>query len=385
MEDTMKVQNYAAIMNAQYFKLETNETQAKISNSTDEFTDDTLEVEKIDSSTQNNVKNQEELSQKLSQALLQKIHGGSSRLVGDRVEITETQVEAQVLNFEVQAYIQADGKEMAISLDVNISRLFVQETKITQSLTEQLTDPLVINLKGMMPTLSDDTFFFDIDSDGEVDQISKLTSGNGFLVLDKNNNGKVDDGSELFGVKSGDGFKDLSQYDDDKNGWIDENDPIFNKLRIWQNTGENDTRLIALGEVGIGAIFLGNTGTPFSLKSDSNELLGEIRKSSFVVYENGHMGVISQVDLAVDDKTKDELEAVANLQKNILQVDVSKLYKNDEDKKGSTESKLDELKSELKVLEAKLRKASDEQKPSLQARIGLIFTQMMDILAQKVA
>ena len=54
-----------------------------------------------------------------------------------------------------------------------------------------------------------------------------LGSGSGFLALDKNGNGKIDDGSELFGTKSGDGFADLAEYDSDGNGWIDEKGRVY--------------------------------------------------------------------------------------------------------------------------------------------------------------
>ena len=50
----------------------------------------------------------------------------------------------------------------------------------------------------------DQTFKFDLDADGREDEISMLGKGSGFLALDKNGNGKIDDGSELFGTKSGD-------------------------------------------------------------------------------------------------------------------------------------------------------------------------------------
>ena len=74
---------------------------------------------------------------------------------------------------------------------------------------------------------------FDIDADGEEESISYLQGGSGYLALDKNGDGVINDGSELFGTKSGDGFADLAEYDADGNGWIDENDPIFDKLLIW--------------------------------------------------------------------------------------------------------------------------------------------------------
>lgn len=64
--------------------------------------------------------------------------------------------------------------------------------------------------------MTDQKFYFDLDADGTADRISMLKSGSGFLALDKNGNGKIDDGSELFGTQSGDGFADLEEYDIDK-------------------------------------------------------------------------------------------------------------------------------------------------------------------------
>lgn len=74
-------------------------------------------------------------------------------------------------------------------------------------------DPLVINLNSSTAQVTDQKFYFDLDADGTADRISMLKSGSGFLALDKNGNGKIDDGSELFGTQSGDGFADLEEYD----------------------------------------------------------------------------------------------------------------------------------------------------------------------------
>mgnify|MGYP000465316364 CR=1 FL=1 len=54
-----------------------------------------------------------------------------------------------------------------------------------------------------------------------------LQGGSGYLALNKNGDGVINDGSELFGTASGDGFYDLSMYDEDGNGWIDENDHAY--------------------------------------------------------------------------------------------------------------------------------------------------------------
>ena len=65
-----------------------------------------------------------------------------------------------------------------------------------------------------MAEVSDQTFYFDLDADGKEEEISVL-NGSGYLALDKNGDGTINDGSELFGTRNGDGFADLAQYDED--------------------------------------------------------------------------------------------------------------------------------------------------------------------------
>ena len=377
----MKIDNYSVAMNAQYYNVEFRETEASLSNITQNFTkEEPKEATKIELTLAQTQDVNRQLSQKLSKALLKNISNASQRLVGDRVELSSTYMESQSLNFSLSAFIQAEGKEIEVALDVSLSRSFVQKMSITMSLQGPLKDPLIISLDGTMPTLSSNSFSFDIDSDGKSDQISQLSSGNGFLVLDKNKNGIIDNGSELFGTKSGDGFTDLSKYDEDKNGWIDENDAIFDKLQIWQKT-ESEDKLIGLGEVGIGAIFLGNTETPFSLKSETNQLLGEIKKSSFVLFESGKAGVISQLDLAVENKTKESLSTVESIQKDISSLNLTKLYKSeDEGSVDTTDGKMQKIQAQIKALESDLRGAKESDKPGIQARIGVLFAQMMSLL-----
>ena len=378
----MKIDNYSVAMSTQYYNVEFRESEAKISNTTENFSNSSSEVANVlvDSSTSNAASN--ELSKQLSMALLKNIANETQEIKGDRIEISSVYMEAQALNYSLQAYIQADGKEIELSLDVSLSRSFIQKTSISIEMSNYLKDPLVISLDGTMPTLSSKTFSFDIDSDGKSDQISQLNATSGFLVLDKNSNGVIDNGSELFGTKSGDGFADLSRYDDDQNGWIDENDAIFNKLRIWKKS-EGKDELIALGEVGVGALFLGNTATPFSLKSNSNELLAEIKKSGFFLFENGKAGIISQVDLAVSSKTKDSLIKIDDLQKKATSLHLDAIYKqNSDENETNSDKRIEQLQKQLKNLESKLVKAKEEDKPSLQAQIGVVFSQMMAILAE---
>jgi len=209
--------------------------------------------------------------------------------------------ESEKVSFSSTGTIRtSDGREIKIDLQLNMSREFFSSEEIHIRAGDALRkDPLVINFDAPSAILSDNKFSFDIDCDGSPDQISRLLAGSGFLSLDLNNDGKINDGSELFGPQSGDGFADLSQYDLDENGWIDENDIIFDRLRIWTKDEYGNDTLFALGEKGIGAIYLGSAGTAFSLRGEENKENGVIQKTGIFLHENGTAGSVQHVDLIV--------------------------------------------------------------------------------------
>ena len=197
--------------------------------------------------------------------------------------------------------VTADGRHLGFNVTVEMSRAF--EAKY-QSYTEEeyiVTDPLVINLDSDVVDVTDQKFLFDIDADGTEDEISFTGAGSGFLALDKNDDGVVNDGTELFGTKSGDGFRDLATYDTDKNGWIDEGDEIFNDLKIWTKDENGKDKLLSLKEADVGAIYLASNNTQFSLNDAiTNETNAIIRKTGIYLKEsNGSVGTVQHVDLAL--------------------------------------------------------------------------------------
>lgn len=208
--------------------------------------------------------------------------------------------EKENTNFRTKgSVVTADGRKITFGVEVEMSRSFAtMMTNQVQFGAPRVCDPLVINLDTNAAQVSDQKFFFDLDADGTEDSISMPERGSGFLALDKNGNGIIDDGRELFGVKSGDGFGDLEEYDIDKNGWIDEADAVFDKLRIWVKDEKGQDRLIHLKEAGVGAICLQNASTQFALNSHfGNRTNAYIRKTGIFLYENGESGTIQHIDL----------------------------------------------------------------------------------------
>lgn len=197
----------------------------------------------------------------------------------------------------------ADGREINFNVDVGMSRQF-QETfqEDLQAASFKMCDPLVINLDTDVAELSDQKFYFDIDADGEKDEISQLGSKSGYLALDKNGDGVINDGSELFGTASGDGFADLAKYDEDGNGWIDENDAIWSKLKIWCKDENGKDVLYRLADKGVGAICLQKAATDFTLQGAQGQTNGAIRSTGVFLYENGNVGTVQHVDVAKYDQ-----------------------------------------------------------------------------------
>ena len=191
------------------------------------------------------------------------------------------------------------GESIVFSLHLKMQRDFYTEEKFEFPPGDALRDPLVINFSGKPTDLSNVRFKFDIDSDGNKEEIPWLAPGNGFLVFDKNKDGIVNNGDELLGPHSGNGFEELAALDMDGNEWIDENDPGFHDLSIWSGEGWDNAFLNDLKKEGIGAISLSSAEKEFSIKDQTNDTLGKIRRTGIYIREDGNIGSIQQVDLAV--------------------------------------------------------------------------------------
>ncbi|MCQ2505887.1 MAG: hypothetical protein MJ113_01775 [Lachnospiraceae bacterium] len=215
--------------------------------------------------------------------------------------ISGSYAESEYTTFASKGIVNTkDGRSIDFNVEIAMSRAFVSQIDSLEIKEYIKTDPLMINLDTNIGSVSDQKFYFDLDSDGKKEKISFAGKGSGFLAIDKNEDGKINDGSELFGTKSGDGFKDLSLYDEDGNGFIDESDSVFSKLKVWYKDEEGNDVIIDLKKADVGAIYLGNTNTQFSLKNENHELNAEIKKTGIYLHEStGEVGTLNHVDLAV--------------------------------------------------------------------------------------
>ncbi|NTV68575.1 MAG: hypothetical protein HGA71_00370 [Azonexaceae bacterium] len=189
-----------------------------------------------------------------------------------------------------------DGRVIEFDYALAMERNFASEKIEEETGTVKLSDPLMLSFNGMACELTEDFISFDLNADGTAERIPGIGQGSGYLVLDRNGNGRADDGSELFGVASGNGFADLASLDGDHNGWIDEADAAFSQLSVWSGDGFS-----SLKQRGVGALCTSTVNAEFSLKTKSNELLGQIRAAGLYLSETGQVGHMQQVDLAVSD------------------------------------------------------------------------------------
>lgn len=221
-----------------------------------------------------------------------------AQFVGLRISQQYEYHEKESMQFQSKGVVRtSDGRSIDFSLTLSLSREHYERNK---SVVEAgfLQDPLVINIDQPSVGFADKELRIDLNLDGTEESLKWLHSGSGFLALDKNGNGTIDNGSELFGPQSGDGFGELASYDEDQNGWIDENDSVFSSLRVWSLDSTGKEQLLALKDADVGALYLGAVTSPYQLKAEG-ETVGEISASSVYLRESGGVGTVHNINYLI--------------------------------------------------------------------------------------
>lgn len=172
------------------------------------------------------------------------------------------------------------------------------ELNVTANPPPQKTDPLVLDMAGNGFTTRglDDAVRFDLDADGRTDRISAPSGDDALLALDRNGNGRIDDGRELFGDQHGaaNGFAELAKYDDNRDGRIDAADAVFERLRLLRFDAEGRQQTQSLSQAGVSAIKLQARDVKLALGA-----YDEIAQLGRFEFADGRSGVAADLLLAL--------------------------------------------------------------------------------------
>ncbi len=183
-----------------------------------------------------------------------------------------------------------DGSSFSWSMQFAMS---YEEFSYSQRTEQPMKDPLVMSFNGRPVELSGQSSAFNLTDNAK--SIQQLAQGQYYLAKDSNNNGTVDSGKELFGPTTGQGFAELAAYDEDQNGLINEQDPIWQNLWLWR---PEDKGLYSLKELGVAALSVESVATPFNLRH-KDEVRGRLERSSIFITEDKDVGLLQQIDLKV--------------------------------------------------------------------------------------
>jgi hypothetical protein len=189
------------------------------------------------------------------------------------------------------------------------------------SLINAALDPLVLDLNGDGVQLVDSIngVHFDFAGDQFAELTGWVSQNDGFLVIDKNGNGKIDNISEMFGnpiwdpkesIQTGsatiDGFAALAALDTNQDGKIDASDAQFAELQVWQDLNQNGItdpgEFRTLAELEIISIDLqatdsdtGATGNETSDIGTATQVGNVVTATSTYTNADGSTGVIADV------------------------------------------------------------------------------------------
>lgn len=146
-------------------------------------------------------------------------------------------------------------------------KLRVGVAEVKAELQPQSADPLVMDLDGDGVELTDlrrgGGVDFDLLGVGEQQLCSWVSADDALLALDRDSNGAIDNGKELFGDQNGaaDGFAELARFDSNRDGVMDSQDEVWRDLRAWSDRDQDGVseadELLSMEQVGISSIDLG--------------------------------------------------------------------------------------------------------------------------------
>jgi Ca2+-binding RTX toxin-like protein len=186
-----------------------------------------------------------------------------------------------------------------------------------------MLSPIILDLDGdgvEMRSIKKARAAFDMNGDGVADNTGWAGKDDGFLVIDRNNDGKISDASELsFAAEDPEAASDLAALavlDNNGDGVLNKDDVRFGELKVWQDVNGNGVtdagELKTLTEMGI---------TEIGLRAQNREGTAEIGDNVLISTasfkrENGSTGTVGNVALAYKPGREAELEQAVSILRN---------------------------------------------------------------------
>lgn len=162
-------------------------------------------------------------------------------------------------------------------------------------------DPLTLDLDGdgIETVAVSSKIKFDFDGDGIRTGTGWIKGDDGFLVFDRNDNGSIDSGSELFGVdttkldgsKANNGFDALKDFDSNIDGVFDANDDLYDQIKVWRDINQDGisqlSELNSLKSLAIKSIRIDANPTS---ENHNNNIISAVGQFTF---EDGHTGTLN--------------------------------------------------------------------------------------------
>ncbi len=153
-------------------------------------------------------------------------------------------------------------------------------------------DPLILDLDGggvSLTALATSNVFFDLNNDGFREHTGWVSAGDGLVVRDLNGNGIIDNGSELFGSQTQNGFAALSALDSNADGKISSLDSAFTSLRVWRDINQDGvsqtTELSTLPVANVASINLTASASTTQRAGNAVEFIGNYTQTNGAVRE----------------------------------------------------------------------------------------------------
>mgnify|MGYP003571116923 FL=1 len=220
--------------------------------------------------------------------------------------LNETLDELEDLSNEAKSIMDVAAENIGDFLD-DILGLFTQAEAIGAA-----SSPLVLDLDGdglELSPLDGSGIHFDHDVNQYAELTGWVSPDDGFLVYDRNANGTIDDGTEVFGdntpINGGtetaaDGFAALAEFDTNANGVIDASDTQYSDLRVWRDLNQDGLsttdELKTLSDHNIVSIDLNAQSSSQTINGHSVPLVSTFTRS------DGSSGDIGDVFFEVDKR-----------------------------------------------------------------------------------